>query len=873
MTQANNARVRTILAGIEEEIELYRQGKYLEGKENEEAYPIEKDESGNLKTIKDMLSEEEINNLPQELKEDLLEISKPDGNEIYGFENINYDKFYKLDTEEISSAKDYKDKLLIYVDGDTYKVIHIDGITYVGEKIYVIIPIDNEQEPTYVTTSYNTYKLYGDGTVKVVGQLNSNSGITSEESSEIAGIQELDVEEICKEYRIETDKNVETEDEIAKSFGLKKITFNLGTAYIIDSNNDLWSWGQNEYNKLGQGNSYTLTKPTKILEGRTEGASNVKAKEIYTARYNTCVIDTENRVWICGRNDNGALGQGNTNIYDNYVQIKIKGQNLDGTTVKKVLMSNSIYVNDTIIWLNNGKVYGAGKNSKGNFGLGNIQEYNNFTELKSFENADQIKFNDMTTYVIKGTELYACGSTENARIPTSSQDYAQTTLIKVADNIEEMSDIPEENLYKSTEGKLFQIGYCYADSSGKTKFVKEIMQVLNEDGTEFIDKEAKINGKYVLSNGKEYVASTVLENEEYKIKLRYVKEIDEFLNNVEQRGLEPNYVKNGKIYIVYRPDITGIGKRNILNLKEVATNISYIYGCGTNFNMVDRNNDVYEGINNKLNDSNINKKAKKIISSIGNRYILTTDGKIYSQGEGFGGGWGNLNKSNTYVLMKYENGEEVTNVKDIFTSKNGWTFIYLTNNNKLYFTGYYKFCLPGVGTSYFPIEVKSEILDTLNGKIDRIEYGGKETGGGVTFIITTEGEVYSIASDSNLSGNGKVTSDFEKLDIDGKGTKVRDIKVNNDFILATMQTGEVYAWGYNTYGLMGEGYETGRVYSTPQKLDLPSMVESTEIGDGFAIFITTTGQVYGIGRNEFGQLGTGDNKSTNVFVRCTELEK
>ena len=873
MTQANNAKVRTILAGIEEEIELYRQGKYLEGKENEEAYPIEKDESGNLKTIKDMLSEEEINNLPQELKEDLLEISKPDGNEIYGFENINYDKFYKLDTEEISSAKDYKDKLLIYVDGDTYKVIHIDGITYDGEKIYVIIPIDNEQEPTYVTTSYNTYKLYGDGTVKVVGQLNSNSGMTSEESSEIGGVQELDVEGICKEYGIATDKNVETEDEIAKSFGLKKITFNLGTAYIIDSNNDLWAWGQNEYNKLGQGNSYTLTEPTKILEGRTEGASNVKAKEIYTARYNTCVIDTENRVWICGRNDNGALGQGNTNVYDNYVQIKINGQNLDGTTVKKVLMSNSIYANDTIIWLNNGKVYGAGSNKVGNFGLGNIQEYNNFTELKSFENADQITFNNRTTYVRKGTELYACGNNQYAQIPITEQ-HSVTALVKIVDNVEEVSDITNYALYKNTEGKLFQIGYSYNNVSGENIVVKEIKQVLNEDGTEFIDKEAKINGKYILSNGKEYVASTVLENGEYKIKSNYRREIDEFLGDKVDEFSEPNYVKNGKIYIVSRPDITGIGKRNILNLKEVATNISYIYGCGTNFNMVDRNNDVYEGINNKLNDSNINKKAKKIISSIDNQYILITDGRIYSKGQGFGGGWGNSNNSNTYVLMKYENGEEVTNVKDIFTSKKDWTFMYLTNDNKLYFTGYFKFCLPGVGIrSYFPIEVKSEMLDTLNGKIDRIEYGGKETGGGVTFIITTEGEVYSIASDSNLSGNGKVTSDFEKLDIDGKGTKVRDIKVNNDFILATMQTGEVYAWGYNTYGLMGEGYETGRVYSTPQKLDLPSMVESTEIGDGFAIFITTTGQVYGIGRNEFGQLGTGDNKSTNVFVRCTELEK
>lgn len=820
-----------------------------------------------------MLSEEEINNLPQELKEDLLEISKPEGNEIYGFENINYDKFYKLDTEEISSAKDYKDKLLIYVDGDTYKVIHIEGITYEGKKIYVIIPIDNEQEPTYVATSYNTYKLYGDGTVKVVGQLNSNSGMTSEESSEINGIQELDIEGICKEYGITTDKNVETEDDIAKSFGLKKITFNLGTAYIIDSNNDLWAWGQNEYNKLGQGNSYILTEPTKILEGRTEGISNVRAKEIYTAKYNTCVIDTENRVWICGRNDNGALGQGNTNTYDNYVQVKINGQSLDGSNVKKVLMSNSLYANDTIIWLNDGKVYGAGSNNSGNFGLGNREEYNNFIELKSFENADQITFNDRTTYVRKGTELYACGSTQNAQIPTSSQDYSQTTLIKVADDVEEISNILQENLYKNTEGKLFQIGYSYADSSGKTKFVREIMQVLNEDGTEFIDKEAKINGKYILLNGKEYKANTVLENGEYKIKLRYVREIDGFLDNVLYEYSEPNYVKNGKIYIVSRPDITGIGKRNILNLKEVATNISYIYGCGTNFNMVDRNNDVYEGINNKLNDSNINKKAKKIISSIGNQYILTTDGRIYSKGQGYGGGWGNLNNSNTYVLMKYENGEEVTNVKDIFTSKKDWTFMYLTNDNKLYFTGYYKFCLPGVTTNYFPIEVKSKMLDTLNGKIEKIEYGGKETVGGVTFIITTEGEVYSIASDSNLSGNGKVTSDFEKLDIDGKGTKVRDIKVNNDFILATMQTGEVYAWGYNTYGLMGEGYEIGRVYNTPQKLDLPSMVESTEIGDGFAIFITATGQVYGIGRNEFGQLGTGDNKSINVFVRCTELEK
>ena len=32
-------------------------------------------------------------------------------------------------------------------------------------------------------------------------------------------------------------------------------------------------------------------------------------------------------------------------------------------------------------------------------------------------------------------------------------------------------------------------------------------------------------------------------------------------------------------------------------------------------------------------------------------------------------------------------------------------------------------------------------------------------------------------------------------------------------------------------------------------------------------------QKYGIGTNDYGQLGTGDNKGASIFVRCVELEK
>ena len=82
----------------------------------------------------------------------------------------------------------------------------------------------------------------------------------------------------------------------------------------------------------------------------------------------------------------------------------------------------------------------------------------------------------------------------------------------------------------------------------------------------------------------------------------------------------------------------------------------------------------------------------------------------------------------------------------------------------------------------------------------------------------------------------------------------------------------VYGWGYNTYGILGDGYDLGGVYSTPVKLNL-SNVRYMSLGEGFAIFATHAGKVYGIGKNDYGQLGTGNNTGASNFVRCEELEK
>ena len=66
--------------------------------------------------------------------------------------------------------------------------------------------------------------------------------------------------------------------------------------------------------------------------------------------------------------------------------------------------------------------------------------------------------------------------------------------------------------------------------------------------------------------------------------------------------------------------------------------------------------------------------------------------------------------------------------------------------------------------------------------------------------------------------------------------------------------------------------KNNKLTSTPQKLAI-SNIDSVSLGDGFAIFKTKTGEIYGIGKNDYGQLGTGDTKYRTEFVRCPMLEE
>ena len=144
-------------------------------------------------------------------------------------------------------------------------------------------------------------------------------------------------------------------------------------------------------------------------------------------------------------------------------------------------------------------------------------------------------------------------------------------------------------------------------------------------------------------------------------------------------------------------------------------------------------------------------------------------------------------------------------------------------------------------------------------------------------ILTEDGKLYTLSMNKITSGNGTAyernTGDFAELTIK-EGTTVKQVVTRDGLSLALLSNGEIYGWGYNTYGILGPSYEVGGVYPTPVKLEgLPSNIRYMSIGNGFAIFASRSGEVYGIGKNDYGQLGTGDSTGRIEFTRCPMLEK
>ena len=140
---------------------------------------------------------------------------------------------------------------------------------------------------------------------------------------------------------------------------------------ILKNDNTLWGCGWNEYGQLGLGDNTNRTTFIKITDD---------VKLVDCGRGHTIVLKNDGTLCGCGRNSYGQLGIGNTTNKYTFTQITTNADNI-----------KSIYCGDNyeLILKNDGTLWGCGRNANGQLGLGDSSDRTTFTQITV--NANDIK--------------------------------------------------------------------------------------------------------------------------------------------------------------------------------------------------------------------------------------------------------------------------------------------------------------------------------------------------------------------------------------------------------------------------------------------------------------------------------------------------
>jgi len=125
--------------------------------------------------------------------------------------------------------------------------------------------------------------------------------------------------------------------------------------------------------------------------------------------------------------------------------------------------------------------------------------------------------------------------------------------------------------------------------------------------------------------------------------------------------------------------------------------------------------------------------------------------------------------------------------------------------------------------------------------------------------LTAAGRVYAWGSNSyGQLGNGVNTSSTLPVAVSAlAGETVVAVAAGANFSLAITDEGEVYAWGYNLFGQLGNGTTTNSNVPVAVSALAGKRVVAISAGGGFALALTGDGVVYAWGQNVLGQLGNG----------------
>jgi alpha-tubulin suppressor-like RCC1 family protein len=265
----------------------------------------------------------------------------------------------------------------------------------------------------------------------------------------------------------------------------------------------------------------------------------------------------------------------------------------------------------------------------------------------------------------------------------------------------------------------------------------------------------------------------------------------------------------------------------------------------------------------------------QVAAGEGHSLAVTSTGQLYAFGENRYGQLGNASNEETtnpnptpaHVTLPGATGP-VTEV-----AAGGFHSLAVTSTGQLYAFGENRYGQLGNATNEETTNPNpTPALVTLpgaTGPVTQVAAGGYHS-----LAVTSTGQLYAFGYNFfGQLGNASNEETTEPnptpalISLPGATGPVTQVAAGAYHSLAVTSTGQLYAFGDNNFGQLGNATheKTGQPNPTPVLVSLPGAtgpVTQVAAGRGHTLALTSTGQLYAFGENRYGQLGNATNEKT-----------
>lgn len=641
--------------------------------------------------------------------------------------------------------------------------------------------------------------------------------------------------------------NVTVKGDKMESIVASSLTAGTNFHAALKADGTVWTWGDNTYGQLGDGTKITRGYPiqVKFQNGRDDSASTFGGNNAATAiaaGNNHLLILANGVVYAVGDNSKGQLGNGATGTTESIVVPVMIDETTTLTGVKNIAAGDDF----SMALLEDGSVYAWGSNKSGQLGDGTTTDSAYAVKVlagRSGTNAydpdnNDYYLNDIVS--ISAGQAFAMALKNDGTVYTwgdnSKGQLGDGTRVNKPTPIQVLrGESPEEETNVAPAGSDYLINIVMISAGANHALA------LTKTGYVWAwgDNTYGQNGDWTTDNNERHYLP---------LQVRDISKADQSTGNTTGR------LKN----------ITAISAKN--NQSFAINEEGYLYGWGYNGQrQLGINNSSNQTLPQKVlkgqtnNDESYIKFVSNVAAGTNNTVAELDDGYVYTWSRNTEWQLGKFDgTSSTYdVSTPAYTGERAEDLIEFFDAE-GNKINYLTTietGATIEIDSYkhhhmYGFNLENDDThepldGTFTYHSNNENVATV---VNGVITAGTHTG---TAIIT-------ITHDSGI------TSEISVTVTQAGRTATPMVAGGSEFAVALLDNGEVWTWGSNEKGQLGNGLTENTTY--PVQVSLPEGVKAKYVAAGIniAYAVTTDGYVYAWGNNENGMIGNGTSDKDEV---------